>query len=210
KTAAKPRWLLGLAASALAAVAGCSMFRLSGYAVRPEKPGRGTVIDPYRLPTPEEKEAFRVLASSAGTRVEPPFEKSELSALYYYDLGPTEIDVSAYPAKQQANYEVFRQVCSKCHTLARPINSPRGNYWAWDFYIFTMRMRGQFDPQTAFTADQAKQILSFLTYDSKVRKGEHREAFELRDRALQRRFERMLDERIHSMQRGRTLLRPKQ
>ncbi len=40
------------------------------------------------------------------------------------DKGPAEIDVSKYPAEQQSNYNTFAKKCSKCHTLARAINSP--------------------------------------------------------------------------------------
>ena len=39
------------------------------------------------------------------------------------DKGPDKIDVSAYPAPQQAAYKVFSAKCSKCHTIARPLNT---------------------------------------------------------------------------------------
>ena len=39
------------------------------------------------------------------------------------DKGPDKIDVSAYPAPMQAAYKVFATKCSKCHTIARPINT---------------------------------------------------------------------------------------
>ena len=42
------------------------------------------------------------------------------------DDGPDKIDVSGYPKEQQARYPVFLQKCSKCHPVARPINSDKG------------------------------------------------------------------------------------
>ncbi len=39
------------------------------------------------------------------------------------DKGPDKLDVSAYPAEIQAGYKVFSSKCTKCHTLARPINT---------------------------------------------------------------------------------------
>src|SRR6266849_943250 len=62
------------------------------------------------------------------------FSDTELSAKYYYDLGPAKIDASNYPQNQQKNYALFAKTCSQCHTLARPINSPRESYVAWKFY----------------------------------------------------------------------------
>ena len=39
------------------------------------------------------------------------------------DKGTDTINVSSYPKEQQENYKIFSEKCSKCHTLARPINS---------------------------------------------------------------------------------------
>src|ERR1017187_10004149 len=41
------------------------------------------------------------------------------------DKGPDKIDVGAYPAAQQAAYKVFSTKCSKCHTIALPLNTMR-------------------------------------------------------------------------------------
>ena len=43
--------------------------------------------------------------------------------LFPADDGPNFIDVSSYPAKMQEYYVLFAKKCSRCHTLARPINS---------------------------------------------------------------------------------------
>ena len=39
------------------------------------------------------------------------------------DKGPDKIDVSGYPPEVQKAYKLFTTKCSKCHTIARPINT---------------------------------------------------------------------------------------
>jgi len=81
------------------------------------------------------------------------------------DTGPDSVDVAAYPAEQQANYKVFKQRCSQCHTLARPINtSMTPDYWAHYIGIMVDKSPDKFD-----TGD-ARRIYEFLVYDQKVRK----------------------------------------
>ncbi len=82
------------------------------------------------------------------------------------DNGPDTIDVSKYPAEQQANYKVFTEKCSKCHTLARPINSPFALPEEWQAYV-TKMMRKK---RSGIDKDSVKSIVEFLTYDSSVRK----------------------------------------
>src|SRR5687768_15958120 len=110
-------------------LAGCSGVRWGNYARR-EKPAdpaaRVAVLEPFALPSrEEEEEAFRVRLTTDAPPKRETFSEEELKALYYYDLGPKEIDVSDYPAKQQENYAVFRKACSHCHTLARPRSEER-------------------------------------------------------------------------------------
>lgn len=198
--------LLLLSLAALAA--GCSTLRVSGYRPRKEPVNPSAALEPFALPTPEEQEtAFGTRVSTGLRKKEEPLTERDLAALYYYDMGPQEIDVSGYPQKQQENYKVFKQACSACHTLARPINSPRSGYWAWEFYVFTMRLRSQFEPGTEFDKEQAERILDFLTYDSKIRKGRNRAAFEVLTKHLERRFDRMLSERMRKLQEGPVLRR---
>jgi len=45
------------------------------------------------------------------------------TGFYPNDMGPAEIDVSAYPKELRQTYRVFAFKCSACHTIARPINS---------------------------------------------------------------------------------------
>ncbi len=83
---------------------------------------------------------------------------------YAADQGPTEIDVSNYPQEMQTLYNVFTRRCSKCHTVARPINS---NFTPdeWKKYVQKM-MRKAGSGLTPKTADQ---ITKFLIYDSQRR-----------------------------------------
>ncbi len=85
-----------------------------------------------------------------------------------FDKGPETIDVSSYPKEQQDNYPVFAEKCSKCHTLARPINSPFALPEEWDAYVHKM----QHKKRSGVDADSAKTIIDFLSYDSSVRKKE--------------------------------------
>lgn len=83
-----------------------------------------------------------------------------------FDKGPDTIDVSKYPQEQQDNYQVFAEKCSKCHTLARPINSPFALPEEWSAYVTKM----QHKKRSGIDEDAAKKISSFLTYDSAIRK----------------------------------------
>ena len=83
-----------------------------------------------------------------------------------FDKGPDTIDVSAYPQEQQDNYALFSQKCSKCHTLARPINSPFALPDEWETYVHKM----QHKKRSGVDEDSAKRIIDFLVFDSKIRK----------------------------------------
>jgi len=86
--------------------------------------------------------------------------------LAQFDRGPTSIDVAAYPAGLQENYAVFRQKCSLCHTLARPINCGFALPDEWSRYIKRMLHK----PGSNISPGQAKKIYEFLAYDSSIRK----------------------------------------
>ncbi len=77
------------------------------------------------------------------------------------DTGPGHIDVSRYPSEQQKNYEVFSAKCSKCHPLARPVNS-RFNATEWKRYMKRMIRR----PNSGINEEQAALIYEFLKYYS--------------------------------------------
>lgn len=83
-----------------------------------------------------------------------------------YDKGPAKIDVSKYPADMQQRYKLFAAKCGKCHTLARAINCEFVLEDEWERYVKRMmRKAGSF-----ITAEDAKAIFEFVTYDSKIRK----------------------------------------
>jgi hypothetical protein len=79
-------------------------------------------------------------------------------------------DPSTLPRAVRADYAVFAHRCSKCHSLARPLNSgiTDDGYWA----MYVARMRRQ--PGSGISPDDAVAILRFLHYYSleQVRKKE--------------------------------------
>lgn len=83
-----------------------------------------------------------------------------------WDKGPKEIDVSKYPPEMQARYKIFSQKCSKCHTLARPINAPLVLPEEWEAYVMKMTKKRR----SGINTNVAREIIEFLQYDSSVRK----------------------------------------
>jgi hypothetical protein len=80
------------------------------------------------------------------------------------DLGQAWIDVSAYPEVQQQAYGLFSRRCSKCHTLARPINSslPPDQ---WVAYVNRMSRK----PGSGISPKDVLVIQEFLIFDSERR-----------------------------------------
>ncbi len=72
------------------------------------------------------------------------------------------LDPSTLPPEVRADYEVFAQRCSKCHSLSRPLNSGivDDEYWA----LYVARMRRQ--PASGISPEDAHVILRFLHYYS--------------------------------------------
>lgn len=99
-----------------------------------------------------------VLACAAPSRAE--------DKTFPADKGPDTIDVSKYPKAQQDGYQVFSEKCSRCHTLARPINSDYALPEEWSAYVDKMRHK----PRSGITDEAQKTITDFLIYDSSVRK----------------------------------------
>jgi hypothetical protein len=116
------------------------------------------------------------------------YTKEQLNARYYFDLGPAAIDVSTYPKIHRENYKVFTQDCSKCHTLARAINSPLIARSDWDRHIRRMYIEAQVAPDKRISLEDAKEIIDFLAYDSHRRKVERREEFAAETRRLKTLF----------------------
>ena len=84
---------------------------------------------------------------------------------YPADKGPNFIDVTTYSPKMQETYELFTRKCSRCHTVARPINSTFTPE-EWRKYVYKMMRK----PGSGLTPKTAEEIIKFLIYDS-----EHRE-----------------------------------
>ncbi len=88
------------------------------------------------------------------------------------DKGPDKIDVSGYPAEMQAAYKLFASKCSKCHTIARPINTMMTRS-EWERYVKRMMHK----PNSGISDKQGKEIFDFLVYDQVNRKDKNPKAF---------------------------------
>lgn len=72
------------------------------------------------------------------------------------------LDVSSMPPEVASDYQIFAQRCSKCHTLARPLNSGITDDSFWRIYVSRMRrMQG-----SGISEADAERILRFLHYYS--------------------------------------------
>lgn len=112
--------------------------------------------------------ATGVLALAPGgaeSQTDPAAAKARLKKL---DAGPKVIDVSKYPADEQAGYKLFRRSCVQCHTPARAINSSYVLPGEWERYIKRML----FKPNSKLKEADGKVIYRFLAYDSSVRKAD--------------------------------------
>ncbi len=88
------------------------------------------------------------------------------------DKGPSKIDVSAYPPEMQKDYKLFEGKCSKCHTIARPINTTM-TLPEWERYVKRMMHK----PNSGISDSQGKDIYEFLAYDQTTRKDKNPSAF---------------------------------
>lgn len=177
-------------ALALGFLAGCSLFRWSGYpdpAAAP--PGRFSAVE-LELST---------VPAHARTPALPPAEDLP-GTLYYADLGPDTIDVEDYPAQQKFNYGPFRLQCARCHTLARAVNSPVQSRAYWHFHLVRMSLHSRLRREGPIPADQVKAVLDFLEYDARVRKIDDRKRFEAQTEELKRRFEPTLKRLLEHLQ----------
>ena len=84
--------------------------------------------------------------------------------VYLADKGPNFIDVTAYLPKMQEAYDLFTRKCSRCHTVARPINSTFAAE-EWRKYVYKMMRK----PGSGLTPRTAEKIIEFLVYDAQHR-----------------------------------------
>ena len=100
------------------------------------------------------------------------------------DKGPDKIDVSSYPANMQSAYKLFSGKCSKCHTIARPINTTMTRE-EWERYVKRMMHK----PNSGISEKDGKQIFDFIMYDETERKAKNPKAF----------FRALTDEEIQAL-----------
>jgi len=81
-------------------------------------------------------------------------------------------EAATWPADVRADYAVFAQRCSKCHSLARPLQSGIDNDDYWRLYVERMRRQ----PGSGISVADTVPILRFLhvySLEVKKRKGEN-------------------------------------
>lgn len=124
------------------------------------------------------------------------FSLQQLKAQFYMDVGPDAVEVAAYPPKARAGYPYFVQVCSQCHTLARPLNAPEATRDEWELHIRRMHEKTLVAGWwTEFGKADAAKILDFLEYDSQVRKLDDKTGFAAKTQELKALFEEVKAER---------------
>ncbi len=126
------------------------------------------------------------------------FTEEQLSAKFPADLGPAEVDVSQYPEPQKANYALFAEKCSKCHTLARAINAPFIEEGTWSRYVHRMHGKAQARlEEPLLEGAEARRVIDFLVYDSRERKVKRAQEFMRTQEDLKQFFQEVLAERAH-------------
>jgi hypothetical protein len=84
------------------------------------------------------------------------------------------LDVSSYPPDMRAAYKVFSVRCSRCHTLARPLNARIHDPQHWERYVARMRL----NPASGINAKNGDIIIRFLVYYMQQRQAAERQAEE--------------------------------
>ena len=145
-------------------------------------------------------------APEAGAR----FTLEQLAARFPADLGAATVDVSGYPARAQAGYEVFLSVCGQCHSPARALNAPESTRAEWDRHVRRMHDKTlAYGWWTEFGKKDADKILDFLEHDGKARKFVEKEAFAAEARRLEALFKDVEAERVRlQIEDGRREARP--
>jgi hypothetical protein len=76
------------------------------------------------------------------------------------------LEVSKLPPETRADYAVFAQRCSKCHSLARPLESGITEDSFWVAYVSRMRRQ----PSSGISPADEVPILRFLHYYSETQR----------------------------------------
>lgn len=85
--------------------------------------------------------------------------------------GSDEVDLAKVPPELRDDYALFAQRCSKCHSLARPLESGIDDDEYWKRYVERMRRQ----PGSGISPEDEVPILRFLHYfseEQKKKKGE--------------------------------------
>ena len=72
------------------------------------------------------------------------------------------LDVRTIPLEYRADYELFAQRCSKCHSLSRPLDNGRIEDRFWAGYVERMRRQ----PGSGIAPEEVPSILRFLHFYS--------------------------------------------
>ena len=72
------------------------------------------------------------------------------------------LDVRTIPMEYRADYELFAQRCSKCHSLSRPLDNGRIEDRFWASYVERMRRQ----PGSGISPEEVPSILRFLHFYS--------------------------------------------
>jgi hypothetical protein len=72
------------------------------------------------------------------------------------------LDRARLPESVKSDYDVFAHRCSKCHTLARPLQSGITDDEFWSEYVARMRRM----PGSGINEDDAQRVLRFLRWYS--------------------------------------------
>ncbi|MDF2695318.1 MAG: hypothetical protein K0S65_3701 [Labilithrix sp.] len=70
------------------------------------------------------------------------------------------LDPSKVPESLRADYDLFARRCSKCHSLARPLNAGITDDEQWVMYVNRMRRQ----PGSGISYEDQDQILRFLRW----------------------------------------------
>ena len=77
------------------------------------------------------------------------------------------LDASAVAPEERADYALYAERCSKCHSLARSLNSGITDDGFWRMYVERMRRQ----PGSGITQEDTVPILRFLHWYSQKQKG---------------------------------------
>jgi len=76
------------------------------------------------------------------------------------------LDPNTLPESQRADYAIFAQRCSKCHSLSRPLNAGITDDAYWAMYVARMRRQ----PSSGISESDEIAVLRFLHYYSSEQK----------------------------------------